>query len=505
MPATTPVSADSGSERRSYADERAEREDGEHEPVEHLPVQVHVVPDHVRMERRDERGDEPDAGRPQSRADLEDDQRRRDGDDDLRDPHGEPRAPEREVEAREEPAVERLGVRRRHVREESERAVVDERRREAVALVHELLEDRLALAREHQQPRQRRCDHDDEGARRPFHLASSTMGATSRERYAVVSCHVERPLDDAVWARFVALQRRRPGGFAIAALMRPADPAFGEDETLWLERAREAASLGPLGHHTHWTAPDHARPTNEDTGERVLAEGTRLRELGLTPTLFCGGGWYTDDEVAEACAELGYVDCTPRARRPPYLAQGERWASLAAPAVVELPSGRPLARDSDDALARRPRARASSPRSAGAASTCTSTTPICSTARRRALLRVALPALARRAQVTDLDALAARIARVLAARGVGRRGAALTSTGCRAPRSLRRPRCHVGRRRRPTRIATSGRRASTCSREARSLSRSPAQRFGRRARRPRRRRPRPRDLPRARHPPGRRR
>ena len=28
------------------------------------------------------------------------------------------------------------------------------------------------------------------------------MGATSRERYAVVSCHVERPLDDAVWARF---------------------------------------------------------------------------------------------------------------------------------------------------------------------------------------------------------------------------------------------------------------------------------------------------------------
>ena len=159
------------------------------------------------------------------------------------------------------------------------------------------------------------------------------MGATSRERYAVVSCHVERPLDDAVWARFVALQRRRPGGFAIAALMRPADAAFGEDETLWLERARQAASLGPLGHHTHWTAPDHARPTNGDTGERVLAEGARMRELGLAPTLFCGGGWYTDVEVAEACAELGYVDCTPRARRPPYLREGERWASLDAPAV----------------------------------------------------------------------------------------------------------------------------------------------------------------------------
>ena len=87
------------------------------------------------------------------------------------------------------------------------------------------------------------------------------MGATSRERYAVVSCHVERPLDDPVWTRFAALQEARPGGFAIAALVRPADPAFDEDEARWVDRAREAAKRGPLGHHTHWTAPDHARPT----------------------------------------------------------------------------------------------------------------------------------------------------------------------------------------------------------------------------------------------------
>ena len=66
------------------------------------------------------------------------------------------------------------------------------------------------------------------------------MGATSRERYAVVSCHVERLLDDAVWARFSALQDARPGGFPIAALMRPADPAFGEDESRWVERAESA-------------------------------------------------------------------------------------------------------------------------------------------------------------------------------------------------------------------------------------------------------------------------
>ncbi len=169
------------------------------------------------------------------------------------------------------------------------------------------------------------------------------MPHTTRKRYAVVSCHVERPLDDEVWPHFSALQRRRPGGFAIAALLRPADVARGEDEARWVERARAAEALGPLGHHTHWTAPDHARPTADGTGERVLAEGRRLRELGLAPTLFCGGGWYTDVEVAEACAELGYVDCTPRARRPSYLAQGEAWASLTEPARVRLPSKRLLA------------------------------------------------------------------------------------------------------------------------------------------------------------------
>jgi hypothetical protein len=168
------------------------------------------------------------------------------------------------------------------------------------------------------------------------------MPHTKRKRYAVVSCHVERPLDDTVWTRFAALQERRPGGFAIAAILRPADEAVGEDEHVWVQRAREAAARGPLGHHTHWTSPTHARPTGGATGERVLTEGRRFRELGVEPTLFCGGGWYTDSEVAEACAELGYVDCTPRATRPPYLAAGEAWASLDTPARIRLPSGRVL-------------------------------------------------------------------------------------------------------------------------------------------------------------------
>ena len=233
--------------------------------------------------------------------------------------------------------------------------------------------------------------------------------AVSGERYAVVSCHVERPLDDDVWARFSAVQQQRPGGFPIAALVRPADPAAGEDADLWLERAREASERGPFGHHTHWTAPDHARPTTGGTGELVLAEGTRFRELGLAPTLFCGGGWYTDEDVAEACAELGYVDCTPRATRPPYLAEGERWASLQAPQRVRLASGRTLTAlptthslgDLGRALTRR-----SLP---DVVHVYFHDTDLLS--RRRSLaLHVLLGRLARRARVTDLDALAATVA-----------------------------------------------------------------------------------------------
>ena len=159
----------------------------------------------------------------------------------------------------------------------------------------------------------------------------------------MVSCHVERPLDDRVWAVFSSLQRRRPGGLAIAALMRPPDPEAGErDEERWLARAREAAAGGPFGHHTHFTSPTHARPTGGDPAERVRREAEWLEERGLQPTLFCGGGWYTDRSVALACAELGYADCTPRASRPGYLPDGAAWAELDAPAQIDV-AGRTLA------------------------------------------------------------------------------------------------------------------------------------------------------------------
>ncbi|HEY7207658.1 MAG TPA: hypothetical protein VH416_05405 [Gaiellaceae bacterium] len=131
---------------------------------------------------------------------------------------------------------------------------------------------------------------------------------------AVVSCHLERPLDDRAWGRFERLARARPGGLAVVALIRP--PHEGESRERWLERARRTAELGPLGHHTHWTSPTHARPTGGDPAARVLEEGAWLREQGLEPTLFCGGGWYMDEAVAEAVAALGYADCTVRGRAP---------------------------------------------------------------------------------------------------------------------------------------------------------------------------------------------
>jgi hypothetical protein len=164
------------------------------------------------------------------------------------------------------------------------------------------------------------------------------------ERYAVVSCHVERPLDDDVWARFEALQRRRPGGFPIAALMRPADPASeAEGEALWLERARLAAARAPLGLHTHWTAPDHARPLEGADAAAVVREQLEwLRARAVAPLLFVGGGWYSDGAVAKVVAEARLVDCTPTRFRPPSLAEGAARLALEAPALVRLPGGASL-------------------------------------------------------------------------------------------------------------------------------------------------------------------
>ncbi len=167
------------------------------------------------------------------------------------------------------------------------------------------------------------------------------MPHTDGKRYAVVSCHVERPLDDACWELFASFQASRPGGFRVAALMRPPDATAGEDEGVWLDRARIAAAHGAFGQHTHFVGPRHARPDipSPEHAARVRAEGARLREHGLEARFFCGGGWYIDEGVAEAIAELGYVDCTGTAFRPSYLAPDAPRLAASTPVWLELPSG----------------------------------------------------------------------------------------------------------------------------------------------------------------------
>jgi len=208
------------------------------------------------------------------------------------------------------------------------------------------------------------------------------------KRYAVVSCHVERPLDDRTWEAFARIQAQRPGGFAIAALIRPPDADAGEPEEPWLLRAREAT--GPLGHHTHWTSPSHARPTGGDPAARVRREGAWLREHGLEPTLFCGGGWYTDDAVRAAVAELGYADCTSREGAP------RRTGDL-----VELPTTRSLGQLAKGVLG---------PLDEPVVHAYFHDTDLLDARRRNALVW-ALRVLARRREPTDLDFLREAFAR----------------------------------------------------------------------------------------------
>jgi hypothetical protein len=155
----------------------------------------------------------------------------------------------------------------------------------------------------------------------------------------VVSCHVERLLSDDAWRRFDELLRRRPGGFVPIALLRPADRAHGEDETLWLERAHAVAARAPVGLHTHWTSPAHARPTGGDPAQRVRADAEWMREREIEPRFYCGGGWYSDEQVEHAVSELGLVDCTPRggAPRPGVLPTTHSLGALARAVLRPLP------------------------------------------------------------------------------------------------------------------------------------------------------------------------
>jgi hypothetical protein len=187
--------------------------------------------------------------------------------------------------------------------------------------------------------------------------------------------------------------------------MRP--PHEGEDSAAWLDRAREAAGRGPLGHHTHWTSPSHARPTDGDPSLRVREEAAWLRREGLEPRFFCGGGWYMDESVAAALADLGYVDCTATAFRPAYLAEGALRAGVDAPAWLRLGGRRLLELPSTHSLGMAVR---------GAASALPSHVHVyfhdtdLLVSRRRTALRAALAVLGRRRAPVDLAQLTADVA-----------------------------------------------------------------------------------------------
>lgn len=135
--------------------------------------------------------------------------------------------------------------------------------------------------------------------------------------------------------------RRRPGGFVITPFVRP--PADGEDEAVWLARARAAASLAPLGHHTHWVSPTDARPKGDvDPSAVVRDEAEWLRANGFDARFFCGGGWYIDLQLSETLAQLGYVDCTATTFEQQYLDDSDARLQLPAPSRLRLPSGASL-------------------------------------------------------------------------------------------------------------------------------------------------------------------
>jgi hypothetical protein len=165
------------------------------------------------------------------------------------------------------------------------------------------------------------------------------------EACAVVSCHVEQPLDDRAWEAFSDFQSRAPGGFEIAALMRPPDPASNESESLWVARARILAARGPFGLHTHWGGAGQARPAGGDPAALVREQVGWLDERGLRPRFFAGGGWYMDEGVGAALAELGIADCTATAFRPSYLEPAAARLAVAEPARLRF--GGEIDSDSD--------------------------------------------------------------------------------------------------------------------------------------------------------------
>ena len=194
----------------------------------------------------------------------------------------------------------------------------------------------------------------------------------------VVSCHVERPLDDRCWDAFARFQAARPGGFEIAALMRPPDAGGG----------RERVALARAG------ADRGARRRRSATTRTGAGRSRRARRAATRPSACARGGVAARARPRAAAllrrrlvhgrggrrrARRARLRRLHRDRVPAVVPAGGRSAPLPRASRAWLHVGHATAaRAADHALARDGR---SAPRSGRSrpTSTSTSTTPTCST------------------------------------------------------------------------------------------------------------------------------
>ena len=175
MPTATPAAPAIRSDRRCTDENHEQGEERGEEAVQHLAVEMDVVPDEIRVERREQRGGHREPARCDGGTDGVDEQRRAGCDPDLDQRHGGPGVTEPPVDRGEEERVERLRVGRRDTGQEAERAAVHERQREAVALLRQAAEQLAALDGDDDEPRQRRCEGDRQDGCAPAHAGDAVV------------------------------------------------------------------------------------------------------------------------------------------------------------------------------------------------------------------------------------------------------------------------------------------------------------------------------------------